>query len=341
MEKIDFVQTWVDGGDAKWLKTRLECEAAERGLLPGDANANADCRYRDNGLLKYWFRAVEKFAPWVNRVFLVTCGQKPDWLDESCPRLRLVSHADYIPPEWLPTFHSNTIELNLHRIQELSERFVIFNDDLFLLRPTPPEFFFRGGLPVIPCSLALPDWLGSSNISRVALNNSGIIKLAMHVERQIWKNWRKFFDVKSLGIVRAAQNLASIAVNRTVLHGTFGHLAQPHLKSTFEEFWRRFPAVLERTSRHKFRADDCVNQWLASAWDMTAGRFQPANDKRMGRHVALNANNLAEICETIRNQRITELCLNDSSATGDIDHFLAEITKAFEQILPEKSSFEK
>lgn len=341
MEKIDFVQTWVDGGDPEWRRQRSAFEATERGIAVGDVRANAECRYRDNGLLKYWFRAVEKFTPWVNRVFFVTCGQKPDWLDESCPRLRMVSHSDYIPAEWLPTFHSNAIELNLHRIPDLSERFVVFNDDLFLLRTLPPEFFFRDGLPVIPCDLGLPTWLGSSNISRIALNNSGLVKLAMDVNRQIWRNWRKCFSIRSLGPVRAAKNLAAIAVNRMVVHGCFGHIAQPHLKSTFEEIWRRFPSVLERTSRHRFRADDCVNQWLGSAWDLTAGRFHPANEKRMGWHAALDPDGLASVCDAIRNGRHPQICLCDTDDAEVSACCFKAVAKAFDNLLPEKSAFEK
>ncbi len=340
METIDFVQTWVDGSDPEWQRRRRECEAAERGATPGDANANAACRYRDNGLLKYWFRSVEKFAPWVRRVFFVTCGQKPAWLNAECPRLRLVNHTDYIPREWLPTFHSNTIELNLHRIPDLSEKFVLFNDDMFLLRPIEPDFYFRSGQPVISCDLGLPPWLGSSNISRIALNNSGLVKLAMDVQSLILSNWRKNFSIGALGFVRAAKNLAAIAVNRTVIHGCFGHLAHPHLKSTFEEFWARFPHVLERTSKHKFRADDCVNHWLGSAWNLTQGRFYPANEKPRGTHLSLDTGSLANICGIIRAGRYPQLCLNDSGEPEGLDRCFAEIASAFEAILPEKSSFE-
>jgi hypothetical protein len=59
---------------------------------------------------------VEKYAPWVNRVFFITCGQCPPWLNRNHPKLRLVDHKDFIPLEYLPTFNSMTIELNLHRI---------------------------------------------------------------------------------------------------------------------------------------------------------------------------------------------------------------------------------
>ncbi len=149
MQKIDFVLPWVDGSDKDWLALKYKyLESANS--ISNNPEANADNRYRDYGLLRYWFRAVERFAPWVNRVFFVTCGQKPDWLDESHPKLRLVNHKDYIPTDYLPTFQSNTIELNLHRIPDLSEQFVLFNDDTFLLRPVKPEFFFPKRLACSP-----------------------------------------------------------------------------------------------------------------------------------------------------------------------------------------------
>lgn len=339
--KIDFVLPWVDGSDPEWQRQKNAFEAKETGIAKGDADANGECRYRDWGLLRYWFRAVEKFAPWVGRVFFVTCDQKPKWLDETNPRLRLVSHREYIPSEWLPTFQSNTIELNVHRIPDLSERFVLFNDDCFLLRPVEPGSFFRDGLPVVPCDLGIPSWLGSSNISRIALNNSGIVKLSTNIERQVWRYWYKFFSVRALGFTRAAKNLASILINRTMIQGCFGHLPLPHLKSTFEEIWRRYPNVMERTSRHRFRADDCVNQWLGGAWNLMSGRFLPGNEKRMGWHATLNAKTLDEICDTIRNGRQPVLCLNEKGGVEELNHCFEEITKAFRDLLPEKSSFEK
>ena len=185
---IDFVLMWVDGSDPEWRALKDRYDTERKRAAPGDADANGECRYRDYGMLRYWFRAVERFAPWMGRVFFVTCGQKPDWLDESNPKLRLVNHADFIPAEYLPTFQANTIEMNLHRIKDLSERFVLFNDDMFLLRPVDPGLFFSNGLPVIPCDLAVPRWIGCSNTSRLVLNDAGVLKMSMDVEAQVRKN---------------------------------------------------------------------------------------------------------------------------------------------------------
>ncbi len=341
MDKIDFVLPWVDGSDPAWLAEKRRYENGGEAMALSDVDANADCRFRDCGLLKYWFRSVERFAPWVDKVFFVTCGQKPDWLDASNPKLRLVDHREYIPAEYLPTFHSNTIELNLHRIPELSERFVLFNDDVFLLRPVAPNHFFEKGLPKIPCDLGVPRWLGCSNISRIAVNNAGVLKIGLDVEKLVWRNIFKFADVRSLGVVRAAKNVLAMAVNRVYIPGTIGHLAHAHLKSTFEEVWRAQPRALERTSRSRFRTDDSVNQWLMSAWNMVSGRFFPVNEKRKGEFIVLTEQTLESACEAIRRRELPELCLNDKGVNTDPERCFAEVAKAFEAILPDKSSFEK
>lgn len=348
MEKIDFVVTWVDGSDPKWRESKHFYENGGKAAGGGShvqaraaGESNSDCRYRDYGTLRYWFRAVEKFTPWVNRVFFVTCGQKPDWLNENHPKLRLVNHTDYIPAEYLPTFHSNTIELNLHRIPDLSEHFVLFNDDVFVLRPVSPEAFFRKGLPVLSCDLAIPNWLGCSNTSRLALNNGGMLKRSFNVERAVWRNSHKFFSIPKLGFVRAMKNLISFSVNRIWIPGTFGHLKMPHLKSTFEEIWRAQPMIMDRSSRAKFRIDDGINHWMVCGWNMLKGNFVPDNEKRHGEYVSPDDGNVAQVCKLIRSQAIPQICLNDSERITDPEGCFRQIAEAFESILPEKSGFEK
>ena len=56
---IDFVVLWVDGNDPEW---RAE-KAKYQGAVTDDSNSVN--RFRDWGLMPYWFRAVEKFTPWV------------------------------------------------------------------------------------------------------------------------------------------------------------------------------------------------------------------------------------------------------------------------------------
>ena len=76
---IDFVITWVDMNDPEWKKSF----AKAKGTIDNSQNQYSEARFRDYGFLKYWFRGVEKFAPWVRKIHFVTCGQKPEWLDTS------------------------------------------------------------------------------------------------------------------------------------------------------------------------------------------------------------------------------------------------------------------
>ena len=140
---IDFVIAWVDGNDSDWLKEKAKYEPNI-----DKSTDNTDARYRDWDNLRYWFRAVEKYAPWVRKIHFLTWGHIPSWLDTNNPKLHIVNHKDYIPKEYLPTFNSHTIELNMHRIKGLSEQFVYFNDDMFLTKNVSEDDFFKNGLPL-------------------------------------------------------------------------------------------------------------------------------------------------------------------------------------------------
>ncbi len=150
-EPIDFVVTWVDGSDPAWLAEKRKYEQTDKN--DDSDKDNGVERYRDWDLFRYWFRAVEKFAPWVNKVYLVTWGHVPEWINRDNPKLVIVNHRDFIPDYGLPTFNCNPIEDNLFRIKGLSEHFVNFNDDLFLTQPVEPEDFFQDGKPLV-CSQA-------------------------------------------------------------------------------------------------------------------------------------------------------------------------------------------
>ena len=138
-EKIDIVILWVDGNDPEWLKQKNKYLE-----IKGDTNIN---RFRDCENLQYLFRGIEKYAAWVNKIFFITWGHIPKWLNTNNEKLEIVRHAEFIPNEYLPTFNSNVIEMNLHRIKKLSSKFILFNDDLFILKELKPTDFFEKDLP--------------------------------------------------------------------------------------------------------------------------------------------------------------------------------------------------
>lgn len=140
---------------------------------------NSDSRYRDFEIFQYWFMAVEKFAPWVNKVYLITDDQVPSWL-EKFDKVVVLDHAEYIPQRYLPTFNSNTIELNLGRIKDLADHFVLFNDDTFLNADVQPNDFFQHGRPVDIYAespiIATPGSIANTMVNNMTLINGNFSK---------------------------------------------------------------------------------------------------------------------------------------------------------------------
>ena len=341
MEKIDFILTWVDGSDPEWLAEKRKFQNKDETIYLLD-DANTDCRYRaDIELLRFWFRAVEKFAPWVNKIHFVTCGQKPNWLNEDHPKLKLVNHADYIPSDYLPTFNANTIEMNLHRLEGLSEKYVYFNDDIFLTRPVLPTFFFKRGVPVLMTDLRYYKGIGYNNWSRLIFNDYCLVNNSFNIKKAIWQNKGKWFNVKELGFKRAIQNFVCYRCNKTLPVGLYGHIALPHLKSTLQEVWDKYPDIMDYSLKHKFRSDDQMNQWLLCAWNQAKGRFFPTHESQIGKSFCLSPNNIEFVCEAIKKQQYPQICINDTKRNTEYERYTSEVIAAFETVLPLKSAFEK
>lgn len=153
MRSIDLVVTYCNSNDEEWQKQyKFYKEQEIKKGIQNENNQQAfnDCRYRDWGLFKYWFRGVEKNCPWINKIFLVVQNEKhiPNWLDIKNPKLKIVFHKDFIPSHFLPTFNAMTIEMFIHRIPGLSETYITSDDDFYFLNPTnSTRFFTYNGQP--------------------------------------------------------------------------------------------------------------------------------------------------------------------------------------------------
>ena len=143
---IDLVYLWVDGSDPEWLAKRN----AFFGKIGKNTSTNFNGRYANNDELKYSLRSVERYAPWIRKIFIVTDNQTPEWLDIGNPKIKIIDHKDILPHESLPCFNSGLIEHFLHRIPNLSEHFLFSNDDTFFNKAVlPTTFFATDGFPII------------------------------------------------------------------------------------------------------------------------------------------------------------------------------------------------
>lgn len=327
MEPIDFVIPWVDGSDPVWRKSYEQLAQQE------DRDYNPDnTRFRDWDILRFWFRSVEKYAPWVRRIHFITCGHVPAWLNLDHPKLHFVKHSDYLPARYLPTFSSRTIDLNFHRIEGLAEHFVYFNDDMFLTAPVRPSDFFIKGLPR---DYGLRNYIG--HYDRTAHNElNAVILINQHLDfyssyrKNIWKwyNYRYgFHALKNLFFFRY----------RDFIGAKVMHLPSPFLKSTYLKAWKACEKDLEETSLRKFRDVRDLNQWFLNFWQLASGCFYPQH-LRYGRLVSIRETEIIKDC--LQRKTFKTLCVNDAAGC-DYDSLQPVIHNIFETCFPEKCSFEK
>ncbi len=328
--EYDFVVTWVDMNDPKWKEEFSKYS----GMQENEENGVTDARFRDYGFLRYWFRGVEKFAPWVRKIHFVTSGQIPDWLDTSNPKINLVKHSDYIPQRFLPTYNSVVIERYIHKIPGLADHFVYFNDDFYIIRPITPERFFRNGLPCdIAAFLYNPSW--SQWYKRIK-NNIRIINQHFDKKEVMRRDHDKWFH-PSYGL-RARWNYILKPYGKFITLRT-PHNAQPYLKSTFEEVWNVAEKELTETSANRFRTVTDYTPELFRTWQICRGNFEPYNTYADTKMFPLMLKSKKAV-KAIHEQSYSLICLNDNKHIRNYEKVMESIKEAFESILPEKSSFE-
>ena len=332
---IDIVVTWVDGNDPAWR--------ARKAQVTGEGvSDDREDRYRDWDLMRYWFRGIERFAPWARKVFFV-CGQEPPaWLDPACGKLEIVRHEDFIPERFLPTFSSHPIELNMHRIPGLGELFIYFNDDMFLTAPVREERFFRMSLPrdsALLNPVPTMDLAGKTDarIFTIPLNNVSYINRDYAFRACVKTHPLKWLNARyGKSFLR---NLMLMSWPRFVGFDE-PHLPQAYLKSSFEKAWEEDGDILEETCSHAIRNDRDVNPWMIRERQLAEGCFVPVKPVRDA--VFDLGKNAEGAAAAIRGQQKPMVCLEDGPMDRErFEQIRALLRAAFEEILPGRSMFEK
>lgn len=137
---IDVVYTWVNGGDKYWKEKKKKALLEKGRNLPPEYDNG---RYDNHDELLYSLRSISLYMPWVRNIYIITDGQRPDWLNYANNNIKIIDHRE-IFPEYVsvPTFNSLVIEWFIHRIGGLSERYIYFNDDFIVNRPLKKSDFF-------------------------------------------------------------------------------------------------------------------------------------------------------------------------------------------------------
>ncbi|WP_334329707.1 Stealth CR1 domain-containing protein [Companilactobacillus sp. HBUAS59699] len=326
--KIDFVLLWVDGSDKKWSIKKSKYTGE---ILSSALNSNE--RYRDYDTLKYWFRSIEKYANWVNHIFLVTDNQCPSWLNSDYSKVSVVDHKDFLDERNLPVFNSNAIELNLDKIKGLSENFVLFNDDFFVNDNIKKNIFFENGIPKDSAIITpiIPIYGGISNINN---NNIQLINKYYDKKNVIKNHYSKFFNFKY-----------GTNVIRTLLMSPWNnfpgfldlHIAIPYTKTQFRKARELAPEEFKKTSANKFRTNDDISHSFIRYKRMVDGEFIPRSMK-VSKYYSLK--NIDNIISELSNPIHPLICINDAESYN-FDKEIQQIRDTLENKFNFKSKFEK
>ena len=334
---IDVIIMWLDGNDPEWLLEKNK-------YADKDVSAGSDeNRFRSWDNLKYVFRGIEKNMPWVRTVHLVTWGHVPEWLNLDAPKLKVVTHDDYMPKKYLPTFSSHPISLNFHRITTLSENFIILNDDTFIIRPMKvSDFFYKGRVPRAQSGLST---INSNDMRDLMphtyVNNNAIINSQFNARKVMKNNFFKYISLRN-GIDSVCRYilLLPFSLNR-IQHPNTPHFPPAMTKSTYEEVWKSYPDIMDKTSRTKFRSATDVSDYLLQQWQISRGNFLPRNIKGRSVYVESYPKDIPKLKRALRNRRIQQVCINDHSVEGNFEEIKKKVNSILDERLPDKSSFEK
>lgn len=331
---IDAVIMWVDDRDETWQKEKNHYQQLEEGIQ--DAGSN---RYRDWGTLKYLFRGIETFAPWIRKIYFVTCGQKPDWLNADNPKLVLINHEDFIPNDFLPTFSSPAIDLNLWRIQGLSEFFIFFNDDMFFINNVAIQDFVVNGQccnmfserPLFPGNLLFNySILNSMKLLQQYYRRSEVLR---HNKRKILcLNYGVSFFYNLLWMVMPYKKFSTLEA---------WHLPMAQKKSQWKDVYLRDKEKFDNTCSHKFRKADDVTRFIYCFDQLLSGDFHPVNMMKKGKLFSITDDtNIDLLCNSITHKAYKCICINDECNDESFVEFRRRIIESFEEILPNRSTFE-
>lgn len=313
---VDVVYTWVNGSDPVHVKAKKRFPRPEDPQIEETGESGRD---REYDTLRYSLRSLS-FLPNVRLIHIVIAdGEKaPFWLDTKHPKIRIVRHSQIMPKKVLPTFNSNGIETNLHRVPNLAPCFLYLNDDMLLGRA-------HRGIEAF--------WDAQKNVQKV---HFGVWKAPMK-EFLETSSWHK-------SVAKTNDRLSSLYGSSQdryyPLHGCYFFN-----KRIFTEMREKFADSFEETLKGRYRssADNVVSflypHFAMKEFGAVSGSYQV--------HYMGLSDNSDENIESLRllvRRRPMCICINDNLGTAlGVEHArksLEDLHQALELMYPRAEDWE-
>ena len=211
---IDLVYLWVDGYEEK-LRAKRDAWRVKLGK-PVNKKTDLDMynHYMEHNELKYSLRSVEKFAPWIRKIYIVTHDQVPVWLNTSNPKVEIVNQDDLLPKDAVPAFNSVTLEHYISNIKGLSEHFLYANDDMMFANYVTPENFFKDGKPIY----TFLAWDCSLGQCFNVLYDTGSTYLILGLKSKNLKFKKGFITINSETYMSTCEYIKSVPYKSAIIH---------------------------------------------------------------------------------------------------------------------------
>ena len=303
MNKIDLVIPFVNGGDDVWIK---EFQKYNKHLTYDEIKI----RYDEHDILKYVFRSIATYVPWINKIHLLLSGpsQVPEWLNTD--KVHIVYHKDFIPEKHLPVFNSSAIEMYLWNIPNLSDKFLYINDDII----------FNNFVDEL-------DYYSKDDKCRLCFNNT------------IYKN-PKYLNA---AYATTFMNAAKLAAKGTEINPFFyekliqpDHLVHSYKKENVKHIYDLYKNEIESTIT-RFREEKNCNQYLWLLYDLFHEKMEIIPFKKGYFH--LKKKSLDAIKNALNDVSFKELCINDVDYTTTEDKLC--LIDLLEIKFPSKCIYEK
>ena len=308
---IDLVYLWVDGNNPEWMARRAAFLDAKT-----DNSLTNSRSYLNNDELKYSLRSVERYAPWIRNIFILTDNQKPKWLDISNPKIKIIDQNDILPNKSLPCFNSNVLEHFLYKIPNLSEHFLLSNDDMFLNRTVLPNTFFAAdGFPII------------------RLNRKPFRRFRWFLREQILKKPHKLYSKALFNAAQLVKNKFGVFYNGLPHHNIDSYLKSDCLRVSEQIFKDEIDQMKMNHVRSSNDIQRVIYSYVALA--EKRGHLQHVSSKD-SLHVHIQKERHYERLEKINP---TFFCMNDTEYADDNDRM--KLKEWLNNRFPKKSQFEK
>ena len=326
---IDIVYLWVDGCDKKFnsIKNKFLKESCKNiNKYVDDVRDEIFC---ENNELKYSLRSIEQNAPWINHIYIVTAfGQVPYWLDTKSKKITIVPQESILPSDAGPIFNSCAVETCLANIPNLSEYFLLSNDDMFFNKPVTPDYFF--------------DKKGRAKFRCIRRKNGKLIR-----------------DKKSIYLKLLVNSATAIedAFGVDLYQFKSSHGIDPYIKSSIIECCEHpiLSKYINATKYHQFRDETDVHRLIFNLYDVVKNRADVivSHSKHVGHNVILdflynvvNYNSIKNsvfFCNDAIKSNVLKckapiVCINDSVYSTKETH--EHNKQFFETKFPNKSQFE-